>query len=416
MLTAVPTPPRSLGDYAPVVGVDTVERLREQAARLHGARVLHVNSTAFGGGVAELLFTIVPLLRDLGIDAEWRIIHGNDPFFAVTKAMHNGLQGASVPWTQEMRTVYANVNEDNAEAFEGTYDFVVVHDPQPAALLTELIEDRGPQPGKWVWRCHIDLTAPVEPVWAFLEPIVGTYDGAIFTLADFVPPSLSIPRTAIIPPSIDPLSIKNIPLDDEMVREVMRRYGIDPSRPLIVQVSRFDPWKDPLGVIDAYHLVKKEFPGVQLALIASMATDDPEGWDYFTKTEEHRRGDPNVFLLSNIQEVGNLAVNAFQRAADVIVQKSIREGFGLVVSEGMWKRKPVVGGNVGGIRLQIEDGVNGYLVDGVEECASRIIDLLRDPGRAAAMGEAGRARVRERFLSTRQIADELALFEALGES
>ena len=415
MLTLVPTPPKSLGDYAAVVGAEVVDRLRERAKKFKGARILNINSTAFGGGVAELLYTLVPLMRDLGVDAEWRLMGAPDEFFVVTKAMHNALQGGTVPWTAEMQALYRAVSEDNAEAFdETTYDFVIVHDSQPAAILPELIEDRGGRPGKWIWRCHIDLTEPYEPVWDFVKPLVEAYDASIFTLPEYVRPGLEIPNVAIIPPSIDPLSIKNIPMDGAMVDEVMRRYQIDTTRPVVCQVSRFDPWKDPLGVIDAFRIAREQVPGIQLALIASMAHDDPEGWEYYTKTEEYREGDPDIFLLSNLNDVGALGVNAFQRAADVVVQKSLREGFGLVVSEAMWKGKPVIGTDVGGIRLQIIDGETGFLVDDVDGCAKRIVDLLSDKEEAMEMGRVARAFVKERFLSTRDLEDHFTLLESLS--
>lgn len=414
MLQQVPTPAKSLGDYAAVVGAEAIDRLREIAKPFKGARVLNINSTAFGGGVAELLYTLVPLMRDLGVEADWQLMQAPDEFFVVTKAMHNALQGGPVPWTAEMRSLYLSVSENNAEAFEGDYDFVIIHDSQPAAILPELIEDRGIKPGKWIWRCHIDLTEPYEPVWEFVAPFIEPYDAAIFTLDEFVRPGLKVPHVAIIPPSIDPLSIKNIPMDGGMVDEVMRRYQIDTTRPLVTQVSRFDPWKDPTGVIDAYRIARRDVPGIQLALIASMAHDDPEGWEYYTKTEEHREGDPDIFLLSNLQEVGALGVNAFQRAADVVVQKSIREGFGLVVSEAMWKAKPVIGSNVGGIKLQIIDGETGYLVDDVESCAKRIVDLMADKEHASEIGYRARVFVKERFLSMRDIEDHLGLFAALS--
>ena len=414
MLQPVPTPAKSLGDYAAVVGADAIARLREIAAPFKGARVLNVNSTAFGGGVAELLYTMVPLMRDLGIEADWQLMQAPDEFFVVTKAMHNALQGGPVPWTPEMRSLYSSVSENNAEMYEGDYDFVIIHDSQPAAILHELIEDRGMKAGKWIWRCHIDLTEPYEPVWQFVAPFVEEYDAAIFTLQEFVRPGLTVPHVAIIPPSIDPLSIKNIPMDGGMVDEVMRRYQIDTTRPLVVQVSRFDPWKDPLGVIDAFRIARRENPGLQLALIASMAHDDPEGWEYYTKTEDYRDGDSDIFLLSNLQEVGALGVNAFQRAADVVVQKSIREGFGLVVSEAMWKGKPVIGSDVGGIKLQIIDGETGYLVGDVEGCAKRIVDLLGDKEHASEIGYRARVFVKEHFLSMRDIEDHLSLFSALS--
>jgi len=414
MLKLVPVTPKHLGDYAAVVGPDVVEDLRRKAKPFRGARVLHVNSTAFGGGVAELLYTLVPLYRDLGIDCEWRVIDGDEEFFTVTKAMHNGLQGAEVVWTERMEQVYREVAEDNARLYEGKYDFVIIHDPQPAGILDVLKDKVGSPAGRWIWRCHIDLTTPHRPVWDFLAPLLSDYDVAVFTMQEFVPAGLSGPRIALIPPSIDPLSLKNIPLDEEIVQTVERRYGLDPARPLLVQVSRFDPWKDPLGVIDAYRIVKDEIPDVQLFMVASMASDDPEGWHYYRKADEHRRGDDDIRLLSNFQDVGALVVNAIQRSADVVFQKSLREGFGLTVTEGMWKRKPVVAGNVGGIRLQIEDGATGFLVDSVEQCARRAIEVIHDPAGAEEMGHAARRTVRDRFLSTRSIADYLDLFASLS--
>ncbi len=410
----VPTPAKSLGDYAAVVGRDVVAELREQAEPFKGARILNVNSTAYGGGVAELLYTIVPLMRDLGIDAEWRLLEGHDDFFHVTKAMHNALQGATVPWTSEMEAIYMKVAEDNAELFPTDYDFVIIHDSQPAGILRQLIEDKGHPRGKWIWRCHIDLTETFDPVWSFVRPMVDLFDAAVFTMEDFVKADLEGPRIALIPPSIDPLSIKNIPMDPFMVEEVMRRYGIDMDRPMILQVSRFDPWKDPKGVIDAYRMVREQVPGVQLALIASMAHDDPEGWRVYTEVDEYRQGDEDIKLLSNLQDVGGLAVNAFQRAADVVVQKSLREGFGLVVAEAQWKRKPVIGGNAGGIRLQILEGQTGFLVNSSEECAQRITHLLTDAETSRVMGAWAHQHIKENFLSTRNIADWLDLFTKLS--
>jgi trehalose synthase len=414
VLNLVPTPAKALGDYAAVVGAGTVADLRKRAEQFKGARILQVSSTAFGGGVAELLFTQIPLMRDLGLDVEWRLIEGHDAFFTITKAMHNALQGAEVAWTEEMQQLFLDVNEDNAEALTGDYDFVIVHDPQPAGMLPVLLDKKGPQKGKWIWRCHIDLTARFEPVWQFLGSLVSRYDAAVFTMEDFVPPDLLIDHLALISPTIDPLSLKNVSLEPESVTEVVRSYGIDPLRPIVLQVSRFDPWKDPVGVIDAYRMAKQEISGLQLVLVGSMAHDDPEGFHYLEVAEKHRAEDPDIYLLSNLQDVGSLAVNAFQRAADVVIQKSLREGFGLTVAEAMWKRKPVIGGNVGGIRLQIVDGETGYLVTTIDECAKRIVDLFLEPDKASAMGIAGRARVRERYLSTRSLLDYFTLFETLN--
>jgi trehalose synthase len=279
--------------------------------------------------------------------------------------------------------------------------------------MLQVLEDALRRKGKWIWRCHIDLSAPYRPVWDFFEPIVNLYDAAIFTAEEYVQPGVLGPVRAFIPPSIDPLSPKNAPMMESTWRGVLTPFGVDPERPLITQVSRFDPWKDPLGVIDSFRLVRREVPEAQLAMVGSLAHDDPEGIRYLDLTTEHAAGDPDIHLLTNLSGVGDSAVNAFQRASDVIVQKSLREGFGLVVAEGMWKWKPVVGGDVGGIRLQIEDGVTGFLVNGIGECAARVVELLRDPERRNAMGEAGRELVRARFLCLREIDDTLRLISRI---
>lgn len=412
MLTPVPLPPKSLGDYASVAGRDVVARLRVRAAPFKDARVLHVNSTAYGGGVAELLHTLVPLQRDLGLDAEWRVISGHEAFFNVTKAMHNALQGAEVPWDDQMMDEYRAVNETNAKALDGTYDFIVIHDAQPAGMI-ETLADKHPN-AKWLWRCHIDLTEVYEPVWQFLKPKVELYDGVIFTMSEFVRPDLKAKKLFLIMPTIDPLSLKNVGLDEDMRHAVLTGYGIDPSRPMLLQVSRFDPWKDPFGVIDAYRMVKESVPDAVLVLAGSMAHDDPEGVEYWERTAEHAAGDPDVFMLSNVDGVGNIEINAFQRAAGVVIQKSLREGFGLTVAEAMWKSKAVVGGSCGGIRAQIQDGRNGYLVSTPEECGERALHMLREPDHAAEMGRAARQTVRERFLSTRSLEDFISALESVS--
>ncbi len=414
MLPTVPVPPKRLEEYADAAGEEAVERLRAAAEPLRGARFLQVNSTAFGGGVAELLLSHVALLNDLGIETTWALLEGSDDYFDVTKVVHNALQGADVAWTPQMVRTYRERIAVNAASLAEMepYDFVLIHDPQPAAVLGA-VEDAGERSGVWLWRCHIDLSTPNETVWSFFEHEVNRYDAAVFTLESFAQPGISGPRVAFIPPSIDPLSSKNCPVGEQTRREVLHRYGIDPERPIVTQVSRFDPWKDPLGVIDAYRLAREEVPGLQLLMIGSLANDDPEGLRYLDLTEEYRGGDPDVHLLTNLHEVGNLEVNAFQREAGIVIQKSAREGFGLVVAEGMWKEKPVIGGDVGGIRLQIVDGETGYLVDSVESCAARMVGLLRDPERCAEMGRAGRERVRERFLTLRELEDLLRLMASL---
>ena len=415
MLERVPLLEKSLADYAEVAGDEVIEAIRAAAAPLVGARILHVNATAYGGGVAELLATHVPLLRDLGIDAEWQVIHGSDEFFAITKNVHNALQGAEIEWTEEMQRIYLEKVIDNARLLEGEFDYVVIHDPQPAAILAHADSSSVNGSGtKWVWRCHIDLTDANPAVWEFFRPFVEQYDASVWTMPEFVPSSLSMDRIVQAPPCIDPLSVKNLDLPEPFMREIVKQYGIDPNRPMMCQVSRYDPWKDPIGVIEAYRLVREEIPEVQLVLAGSMATDDPEGFQVWEEVDAARHGDHDIHLLSNIQQVGNVQINAFQRAADVVIQKSLREGFGLTVSEGLWKGRPVIGGRAGGIVLQNHDGENGYLVDSVEECARHSIELLRNPERATEMGIAGREHVRQNFLSTRELADWIGLFNRLA--
>ena len=412
MLRHVPVPPKHLDAYRDSAGDEAVERFLEVARPLKGLRLVHLNSTAFGGGVSELLFTHIGLLRDVGIDAQWQLIEGAEDFFAITKAAHNGLQGAEVPWTRDMENTYLERVRVNASRFVNDWDVVFVHDPQPAALRTVLAQE-GELRGTWIWRCHIDLSHTFRPVWDFFATHVEQYDAAIFTMREFVQPGFSGPRIELIAPSIDPLSPKNFPMEAHAFWDIVRRYGVDDHRPIALQVSRFDPWKDPHGVIDAYRLAKAEVPDLQLVLIASMATDDPEGWHYLEATESHAGDDPDIHLLTNLQEVGNLEVNAFQRAATVVVQKSLREGFGLVVSEAMWKEKAVIGGAVGGITLQIEDGRSGFLIDSVEACAKRLVELLHDRELRASFGQAARHRVRERFLTLRELEDYLRLIASL---
>jgi trehalose synthase len=412
VLPIVPVQTKRVDDYAEAAGEEAIERLRDAARPLGGLRVLNVSSTAYGGGVSELLHTQVPLMNDLGVATTWVVIEGSDRFFNVTKGVHNALQGAETQLDDDMRETYWERMHANAAEMPDDYDLVVVHDPQPVAML-QVLEERSHRKGRWVWRCHIDLSAPYRPVWDFFEPIVNRYDAAIFTAEEYVQPGVQGPMRAFIPPSIDPLSPKNAPMMEAAWRGVLTPFGVDPDRPLIAQVSRFDPWKDPLGVIDAFRLIRREVPDVQLVMVGSLAHDDPEGMRYLDLTTEHTAGDPDIHLLTNLSGVGDSAVNAFQRASDIIIQKSLREGFGLVVAEGLWKWKPVVGGDVGGIRLQIEDGVSGYLVNGIGDCAERVVELLRDPDKRTAMGEAGRQRVRDRFLCLREIEDTFRLISRI---
>jgi trehalose synthase len=399
---------KRLSDYEPFAGSEILSDILSLAAPLAGARVVHISATAQGGGVAELLSTLVPLMRNVGLDAEWRVIAGSEEFFQVTKRVHNGLQGMPLPLTDDLRRTFLDGNAANAVSFSDPCDFAVVHDPQPAPLCRL----RRAEGRTWIWRCHIDLTAANMVFWEFMRPYIEAYDAAIFSMPEYVMPDLRVGRVAIIPPAIDPLSPKNAPMLHAEAAALIEARGVDPKRPFLLQVSRFDPWKDPLGVIDAYRQVRREIPSVQLVLMGALAGDDPEGSEYFTRSLDYAGNDPDIHVLINT--AGPLEVNAFQKGAAVVLQKSLREGFGLTVTEGLWKARPVIGGNVGGIPLQIEDGVSGYLVRSVEECASRAVSVLQNPGMAAALGERGQDTVRRRFLSTVYLRNYLALFNEIG--
>lgn len=412
MLDLVPVRTLQLMSYLPLIGEEAVEALRAAAEPLRDARVLHVNATAFGGGVAEILETLVPLMADVGLKPEWQVIRGAEEFFTVSKASHNGLQGMDLPFDETMKQIWRHYNELNGQELEGEYDFIVVHDPQPAGLLH--FHDRSRAKGAfWIWRCHIDTSHPNPAFWDFYAPFIGEFDRMIFTMPQYAGPGIEPGRLAVIAPTIDPLSPKNTPIPRADAEQVVARFGVDVTRPLLTQVSRFDPWKDPIGVIDAYRRVKAEIPEIQLALVGSMASDDPEGWTYLDRTLRYAGQDNDVFVLHNFHGVGAYEVGCFQMVADVVIQKSTREGFGLVVSEALWKSKPVVAGNVGGITLQVIDGETGYLVSSVEECAARTIELLSDRKLASAMGEAGREHVRRNFLTPRLLSDYLNLFNGL---
>lgn len=405
MLQAVDVGKRSLAAYRGVAPEALLDGLERVAAPLRGLRVLQLNATPYGGGVSELLRSAVPLLNDLGLVVDWKVIPGDERFFETTKAIHNGLQGAERGLTDSERAAYRETSERNAALLQEEYDVIVVHDPQPAGILPF----HGTGGARWVWRCHIDTGAPNPEVWEFVRGWLEGYDAAVFTMREFAPPDLPIGRLALIPPAIDALSPKNLDLPEAIARQVLAWIGIEPDRPLVTQVSRFDPWKDPLGVIAAYRLAREEVPDLQLALAGSMALDDPEGWRIYEEIRAASEADPLVHVFTNLTGVGNIEVNAFQRLSQVVVQKSLREGFGLVVSEAMWKGTPVVAGRAGGIPLQMADGAGGILVDSVEECASAIVELLRGADRSREVGMRGRARVRTQFLLPRLLLDELAL-------
>jgi trehalose synthase len=407
----------TLDDYAPLVGPEMVAELRALASPLQGARVLHVNATAVGGGVAEMLLSLVPLMNDVGLAAEWYVLDAEDRFFEVTKGYHNALQGKATDWSPEDFDLYWSAVERNARILErefDAYDFVVVHDPQPL-VLGSLLERRGGT--RYFWRCHIDLTSPSLDVWNMLSPHLAQYDRVIFSREEYVPEGLIADAIDIALPCIDPFRAKNRAIRDWEREQVLARYDVDSDRPYLLQVSRFDPWKDPLGVIEVYRQVRDLHPEVQLVYMAAMADDDPEGRALYEEASVAAGDDPDIHLLAldvPSSEVNRnaLEVNAMQRGAEVVLQKSLREGFGLVVAEALWKEKAVVAGNVGGIPRQIRDGWNGYLVDSVDECAARTLELLDDPATRADFGRRGREIVTERFLFTRLLGQYLRWFTA----
>jgi trehalose synthase len=396
---------KSLADYTHIVGRGLVQEIRELAEPLRGRRVVHISATAFGGGVSEILYALVPLMKDVGLECEWQVIYGREEFFNATKLMHNALQGAPEDLTEEQWGTWHRYNEMNARELHGGWDIALVHDPQPAALYA-LVPEKA---AAWIWRCHIDMSHPNPTTLERLLPYLAEYPRSLFHVAGYVPAGMR-GQVEVVPPAIDPLAPKNMALSPEDAAYVCQQFGIDVDRPLLTQVSRFDAWKDPLGVIDAYRIVAAEMPGVQLALVGSMASDDPEGWDYFNATVAHADGDPDIHILNNFNNVGSIEVNAFQSQSDVLIQKSTREGFGLTVTEAIWKGRPFVGGNVGGIPLQVQDGVTGFLVDSVEECAARALEILRDPALGKRLGLAGKRHVREHFLMPRYLRDYLRIF------
>jgi trehalose synthase len=399
---------KSIGDYRHLAGQALIEEIHELAEPLKGKRVLHLNATAMGGGVSEILYALVPLMRDVGLECDWQILIGREEFFNVTKMMHNALQGNPHSLSAEDWEIYNKYTDINVREMEDDWDIVIAHDPQTAAMRSRL----DGHPGRWVWRCHIDLSTPnfevLNPMLPFLKP----YDCTVFHMRQYVPEGVD-GKVEIVPPAIDPLSPKNMALSPDDAAFVCDQFGVDPDRPLITQISRFDPWKDPIGVIDAYRQAKEEVEGLQLALVGSLATDDPEGWDYFQMTYKYAADDPDIKILNNLNNVGAIEVNAFQSQSDVVLQKSTREGFGLTVSEALWKGRPTIGGNVGGIPLQIDDGISGFLVNSPDETAQRSLKILQDPELGKRLGRAGKEHVRTHFLMPRLLRDWLRIFSEL---
>lgn len=394
-----------LREYEAVVGREVLDELQVLADHVRGRRLQHINSTAVGGGVAEILTRMVPLLQELGVDTRWDVITGDQEFFAVTKAFHNALHGTRERITAAMFDHYLATIDDNLRRLALTGDIIWVHDPQPAGLIRR----RAEVGGKWVWRCHIDVSAPVSGVWEFLSPFVEQFDATIFSMPAFAR-QLTVPQY-MVAPSIDPLSDKNRELAPAEVERVVAGYGIDARRPILTQISRFDRLKDPLGVIAAYRIVRRRHD-CQLVLAGGGATDDPEGQAVLAEVQAAAAGDPDIHVLL-LPAFSDLQINALVRASTVVLQKSIKEGFGLTVTEAMWKKKPVIGGAVGGIKQQVIDGVTGFLVHSPEGAAHRAIQLLVDPGLRSRIGENGHLHAKQNFLITRHVKDYLLLMAAL---
>lgn len=395
-----------LEQFIPIVGKDIISQLQQLAALLQGAKIVHVNSTKLGGGVAEILSTMVPMTNDLGINTRWELVEGDNDYFNCTKAFHNSLQGTSIVIPDHLLQHYEKVNTANAERLApilNDADFVVIHDPQPLSLINHFPNRKG----KWIWRCHIDISRPLRKTWKYLEAFVSQFDATIFSLVDFALPLR--PPTYLIAPSINPFSEKNKELSEKEIHSIFEMFGLDPTRPIILQVSRYDRFKDPQGVIQAYRLVKKFHRSVQLILAGSTATDDPEGETVFGEVKLIKGDDPDIHVLL-LPPDSHLTINALQRAADIVVQKSTKEGFGLAVTEALWKEKPVVGGNTGGIRLQVVDYHTGFLVNTPEGAANRIRYLLHDTKSSENMGRQGKEFVKEKFLTTRHLREYLTLF------
>jgi trehalose synthase len=396
----------SLTAYEPIVGGSTLEELRALSRRLSGKRIVMVNSTRLGGGVAEILARMVPLMTELGLEVEWEVLEGSEPFYAVTKKFHNALHGQPQQFTQEMLELFLDVGRRNARRLALDQDVVFIHDPQPVTLVEKR---QRKSPSKWIWRCHIDVSRPNQDVWGFLKPFILKYHAAVYSSPAFAQ-RLGM-RQVLVAPSIDPLSDKNRDMDVTEVRAVLRRLEIPDDLPLVTQVSRFDYLKDPLGVAEAFRMVRRS-TRCRLLLVGGTATDDPEGEEVLRLVREKADGDPDI-LLRLLPPDSNVEINAIQRASTVVVQKSIREGFGLTVSEALWKGRPVVASAVGGIPLQVKHSYSGLLVHSIEGAARAIKQVLNNPDYAKRLGENGREHVRQNFLLTRHLTDYLLLFLAL---
>ncbi|MFC1514776.1 glycosyltransferase [Candidatus Omnitrophota bacterium] len=402
---------RSIGDYIDIVGEETIATIFKKARKLYGKRIANVNATFLGGGVAEILGRMVPLMNEIGLNAEWRTIHGSPAFFDVTKSFHNGMQGGKLKLSEHIKSLYMDINQEYALfSHLNMYDAIVVHDPQPLPLIKFY---RKQQP--WIWRCHIDISDPNPELWDFLKKFMIQYDVIIVSSENYKKADLPVPQR-VIPPAIDPLSMKNRELSDAEILKYIKEANIPTDKPIITQVSRMDHWKDPEGVLEVFKIVKEKVD-CRLLYCYNLATDDPEGMKIYNrvyaKAKKYAENGDVLFVVGN----NELLVNAIQRYSSVVIQKSIKEGFGLVVAEALWKGKAVVAGNVGGIPQQVKDGDNGFLVDphDYKACADKVLTLLKDPKLAQEMGKRAKESVRKNFLTTRLISDYLDLLsEVLG--
>jgi len=388
-------------DYEALVGAEVVQQIRDKADKLKGLRVANFNSTYYGGGVAEIISSLTLLMNSLGLRTEWRVIQGTPDFFSITKKMHNALQGGEIDLSRIKKEIFEQVIYENSVRNFLDHDFIIVHDPQPLPLI-EHYEKKCP----WLWRCHLDLSRPDKEMWKYLRRWIDNYDAVILSCKEFAQ-EMKPPQRAMMP-AIDPFTIKNRQLSDREIDERLTHYGIPTDLPFVVQISRFDPWKDPKGVVEAFKLARKQIDA-RLVLLGNFATDDPEGEEIFQSLCACR--DDRILILTSGDDTA--LVNALQTRAAVVLQKSLREGFGLTVAEAMWKGTPVIGGNVGGIRYQIDDGVNGFLISSIEETAKRIVQLVDDKELRDEMGHKARETVRKNFLLTRYLEQYLDLFAEL---
>ncbi len=398
-----------LKQYSDIVGEEVINQLHQLAALLKDIRVVHVNSTKRGGGVAEILNKLIPLKKELGINVSWEVIEGSRKFFKCTKNFHNALQGKDIKIQKHLIKEYEKVNQENAQRLHETLndaDIVFIHDPQPASLLASFPNRKG----RWIWRCHIDVSHPNRSTWKFIKKHISDYDASIFSIPAF---SQVLPHIQyLIPPSIDPLSEKNIELDEDEIEKTVSAFGIDTNRPTMLQVSRYDYFKDPVGVIKAYRLTKNFAPDLQLILAGGEASDDPESQKVIDEVRNAAGKDPDIYILL-LPSDAHRTINALQRSSDIILQKSTREGFGLTVTEGMWKGKPVVGGDTGGIRIQVVNHQTGFLVRTPEGAALRTRYLLFHRDRLNEMGKKAKSFVTENFLLTRHLREYLTVIVSL---